>query len=1153
MAPTRKSKSVNKQYSSKYEVSPVKDAGNSRKSNPKKKLFDKLGSPWNKAEIERFYKAYRAYGKDWKKVAAAVRNRSTEMVEAFYSMNRAYLSLPDGVASVIGLIAMMTDHYSVLGGSDVERESNEPSEIPLQTQKRKRVKTHFGSSKEDGFLPQSVASSQGCLPLLERIGFNGINPHAVRRRTPRVPVSYSYRRDDIESYDPPKKRVKKSEAGDNDNEHVTAVTLSGSLQRGRSPQFSQKHHNKDECRKSTTVQSYDHMFIQPETTKAKHPGSSCERRMAIRLGAKEPVIGTYRRGTFPMESMEGATTGEVHRKGKKIYQKKVKVDEIMNNISDDGEACSGTEEGITNTVQGKVDMDISSSENKLSPWSQRKKNNKIVSGDESDSLDALLTLANLSTSMLPTSTVESESSAKLKEDKTTRETEEKSSASVGHHSNITKHLRPKEKLLNLITEAEDDTSRKSKVGRYSATVDNVVFESKQQPEPINNSKKRKSKSFSTSQLQISNPEAPIDSPFIQSFDNEAIAEEVDKSLTKGKCGAESSVQSRQWKPFRVPEDSPTNNDPKIAETDPVVSTLQVPAEPKLVSLPNKHQSRRKMNLKRALVSRDKNYPKYTVESNIPPFPFSKRENLSSCLSSSLARRWCSFEWFYSVIDYPWFAKKEFVEYLNHVGLGHIPRLTRVVWGVIRSSLGKPRRFSERFLYEEREKLKQYRESVRQHYAQLCISPREGLPTDLARPLSVGQQVIAIHPKTREVNGGKVLGVEHDSFRVQFDSPKLGVELVMDIDCMPLNPFENLPETLRKQNLAFDKFPATPNEYQVNGHSDFGGSGVHTPSVHPENATSPANMLANPIKVDASRNVWNAKTAVPNVVSAHQAANDQPLAMEHIQGREADIRVMSELNRALDKKEAILMELRNTNNDKLENRNGGSCLKGSEPFKKHIATVLVRLKEANGQVSSALHNLRQCNSYPVNPILPQQKSPPNSNFIGGLASSIDCSPVSQESDSVAGEIVEGSRLKAGSMVDAAIKAMSSTKDDEDAFMRVVEALDSIDKPQFTPDIRMPLTKSTEPENGSISYQKHLVSGFPQNNEQVPCELITSCVATLLMIQTCTERQYPPADVAQIIDSAVSSLHPWSTENLRIYREIQRCMGRIKTQILALIPT
>ena len=60
-----------------------------------------------------------------------------------------------------------------------------------------------------------------------------------------------------------------------------------------------------------------------------------------------------------------------------------------------------------------------------------------------------------------------------------------------------------------------------------------------------------------------------------------------------------------------------------------------------------------------------------------------QEKLSHCLSSRLQRRWCVFEWFYSAIDYPWFAKTEFVEYLNHVKLGHVPRLTRVEWGVIR--------------------------------------------------------------------------------------------------------------------------------------------------------------------------------------------------------------------------------------------------------------------------------------------------------------------------------------------------------------------------------------------------------------------------------------------------------------------------------------
>jgi len=157
-----------------------------------------------------------------------------------------------------------------------------------------------------------------------------------------------------------------------------------------------------------------------------------------------------------------------------------------------------------------------------------------------------------------------------------------------------------------------------------------------------------------------------------------------------------------------------------------------------------------------------------------------------------------------------------VEYLNHVGLGHIPRLTRVEWGVIRryvlfsnpvkhiiatfmecklkklsslySSLGRPRRFSERFLHEEREKLQQYRESVRKHYMELRMGLREGLPTDLARPLSVGQRVIAIHPKTRELHDGGVLTVDHDQCRVQFDRAGLGVEFVKVVAFSNLNVF-----------------------------------------------------------------------------------------------------------------------------------------------------------------------------------------------------------------------------------------------------------------------------------------------------------------------------------------------------------------------------
>ena len=68
--------------------------------------------------------------------------------------------------------------------------------------------------------------------------------------------------------------------------------------------------------------------------------------------------------------------------------------------------------------------------------------------------------------------------------------------------------------------------------------------------------------------------------------------------------------------------------------------------------------------------------------------------------------------------------------------------------------------------------------MRKQYAELRSGVREGLPTDLARPLFVGQRVIALHPKTREVHDGSVLTVDHDKCRVQFDRPEIGVEFVM---------------------------------------------------------------------------------------------------------------------------------------------------------------------------------------------------------------------------------------------------------------------------------------------------------------------------------------------------------------------------------------
>jgi hypothetical protein len=95
-----------------------------------------------------------------------------------------------------------------------------------------------------------------------------------------------------------------------------------------------------------------------------------------------------------------------------------------------------------------------------------------------------------------------------------------------------------------------------------------------------------------------------------------------------------------------------------------------------------------------------------------------------------------------------------------------------------SSLGKPRRLSQRFLQEEREKLEQYRESVRAIHNKIRVGDCDSVPVDLALPSYVGQKVIACHPTSRETHHGSILAVDQNRFRVQFHRPELGIEFVM---------------------------------------------------------------------------------------------------------------------------------------------------------------------------------------------------------------------------------------------------------------------------------------------------------------------------------------------------------------------------------------
>ncbi|XP_073053694.1 protein ALWAYS EARLY 3-like isoform X1 [Primulina eburnea] len=1151
MGPPRKSRSVNKNYSYINEISPSKDGDSARRSNDRKrKLSGMLGSQWSQEELIRFYEAYRKYGKDWKKVSAAVRNRSFEMVEALYTMNRAYLSLPEGTASKAGLIAMMTDHYSNLAGSDSEQESNDGAGSSRKTQKRARGKVQPTTSKvtDEKFVShsQTVASSYGCLSLLKKKRTGGTRPRPVGKRTPRFPVSFSGENNSLEKYFSPTRQGLKIKANADDDEvaHEIAVALAEASKRGGSPQVSRTPSRRTESVMSSPIRSAQRKHSVAEIPDAKIWGEDMD---------EEDLEGSTEGDTGELfkhkaSTMETGSINTARQKEIKLVGKKFEVDDTNeNDLEDIKEECSGTEEGLRlGEMKGKFDVEVTDAKILRSSLpSQRKKSKKVLfkREDEGAAFDALKALADLSL-MMPTENEDvqnfpSESIMRFKDEDGDYVDESGSLEALPANQQKEKRKSSGVRMKVYKPNLGVASGKTTKPGKVSVYDESSVPEEHDISRLVAKSVRKKQR------VQISKIEKTDANSDVRLSESSGI--EAQDAGKKSASKSKKTSQSGSPNLMKISENS-SGAVLRKEGSDSAQSAIQDPLANQVNST-TKVRSRRKMNLKRPQAQKDlKFYDKIqNDQSNLHLASLHDKTNLkgklSNCLVNSRLRRWCTYEWLYSAIDSPWFAKREFVEYLYHVGLGHVPRLTRAEWGVIRSSLGRPRRFSEQFLKEEKQKLNQYRNSVRKHYTELREGVREGLPTDLARPLSVGQRVIAIHPKTREIHDGSVLTVYHSKCRVQFDRHELGVEFLTDIDCMPLYPFENMP-MLGGHTVAADKFLENFNELQINGRLKEYMKLSSTDILESRDGLglsqlSPFANLSSSLKLTklASANA-NAQSKVgPGETASHQqTAQYHPSTVAPNQAKEDDIEALAELTRALDKKEGIVLELRNMNDDVLKHQKDDDVsLKDSDSFRKQYAAVLVQLNEANEQVSSALHRLRLRNTY-------QGSSPLKFKPVPSLGDSVDRSAcLHLGAGSHVNEIIDSSKTKARILVDAAMQALSSLKVKEDSVEKIEEAIDYVNDHLPSDESGMPSTPDSKVSNSS-------------NIEiQIPSELITRCIATLLMIQKCTERQSPPEDVAKILDSAVTSLRPCSSQNLPIYDEIQKCMGIIKNQILALMPT
>ncbi|KAH9298275.1 hypothetical protein KI387_029957, partial [Taxus chinensis] len=397
----------------------------------KRKLSEMLGSQWSKKELENFYKAYRKYGMDWKKVASAVNGRTVEMVAALYTMNRAYLSLPDQIGSSAGFIAMMIDHYNML---DMSNSDGDSARSKSPKQKIQPKNKHSNTNNFDGYtlglMHTRLVPVFGCSPPgKKRTG--GRRSRVAGKRMPRFHFScITEKKYETES-------LCKEELGAGANEDFNdieftksaALTLAETSLRPIAPQVSGTPNQRTHYIKYSSMQNASLKGLSAGTESG---GSGCNDSASARVDCTlETIEGS--REVFKKDlsrSRRSAPQGKIGRKSKDSVKGKIKKTHIKLRL--EGTECAPADYAIgehtqTGEVVGAkavndklIDIETVDKMGKKSISQQpKKRSRKLFSGAQNSGLNVLATLANLSLSgPLSASTIESDSQLQFHEDTT---------------------------------------------------------------------------------------------------------------------------------------------------------------------------------------------------------------------------------------------------------------------------------------------------------------------------------------------------------------------------------------------------------------------------------------------------------------------------------------------------------------------------------------------------------------------------------------------------------------------------------------------------------------------------------------------------------------------------------------------------------------
>ena len=474
----------------------------------------------------------------------------------------------------------------------------------------------------------------------------------------------------------------------------------------------------------------------------------------------------------------------------------------------------------------------------------------------------------------------------------------------------------------------------------------------------------------------------------------------------------------------------------------------------------------------------------------------------------MTRRWANANFFTPATDKSWFEDNGFARWLESIGQGDLRLATREKWREIRRKLPKTRRLSLKFLKDERVDLEYCRHAAREMTA-LKLEGKavtEEMQAKMlewtggvrvAPPLEVGQTVLAVHPRFRSPYIGNILIVEHTHCRVQFARPELGVEIVRDIDIMPVD--------------------VTPEEMELI-------------------AAGTAEQVENEAFNAGFRGVLDPAPAVGGV-----PAYGAGLAIA-AQMRDIDVRLLSEAHQALERKRELVEALRKKNDAAEEFKKkpervkqaaetNGEALK----FQREYAAIVLGLRDANTELEAALVRLRQQQGYHDKPLALWRKIK-GQNFSDGHRNLSRFAPptLTPSSDELYAATAEDIVATAGMGARRIVYHVQTTT-----------GAGSASTVTLNPSLQEPLGASTSRDE----LVDATATTADADAEKVKVtQLITAIVQATLTIKACADHGASPSVLDACLRRVSDSLRPVAVSNRGAYDALEAALRDLRDVLI-----